>query len=84
MKNGRTLTELAIELDRQRNAKHDYLLDTRNITMDYTGDSHQIVLHNREKNLDTVLGVNEVAHRQIGAALGIPARDRPKLCVNLP
>ena len=33
MKNGRTLTELAIELDRQRNAKHDYLLDTRNITM---------------------------------------------------
>ena len=79
MKNGRTLTELAIELDRQRNAKHDYLLDTRNITMDYTGDSHQIVLHNREKNLDTVLGVNEVAHRQIGAALGIPAKYYDKM-----
>lgn len=79
MKNGRTLTELAIKLDRQRNAKHDYLLDTRNITMDYTGDSHQIVLHNREKNLDTVLGVNEVAHRQIGAALGIPAKYYDKM-----
>lgn len=79
MKNGRTLTELAIELDRQRNAKHDYLLDTRNITMDCTGDSHQIVLHNREKNLDTVLGVNEVAHRQIGAALGIPAKYYDKM-----
>lgn len=34
MKFGRTLMELAQELDRQRNAKHDYLLDTRNIIMD--------------------------------------------------
>ena len=31
MKNGRSLMELAQELERQRNAKRDYLLDTRNL-----------------------------------------------------
>ena len=33
MKNGRSLMELAQELERQRNAKRDYLLDTRNLEM---------------------------------------------------
>ena len=46
MKFGRTLMELAQELDRQRNAKHDYLLDTRNIIMDSTEDGQSITLQN--------------------------------------
>lgn len=79
MKNGRSLTELAIELDRQRNVKHDYLLDTRNITMNYADEGHQIVLHNRAANLDTVLRVNDVAHSQIGQVLGIPAKYYNKM-----
>lgn len=79
MKNGRTLTELAIELDRQRNAKKDYLLDTRNIIMDYTGENHQITLQNEAQRMNTILGVNDVAHRQIGSTLGIPAKYYDKM-----
>lgn len=79
MKTGRTLTELAIELDRQRSAKRDFLLDTRNITMDYTGDGHMITLHNEAQRMSTLLGVNDIAHRQIGSALGIPARYYDKM-----
>ncbi len=75
MKFGRTLTELAMELDRQRSAKKDYLLDTRNIGMDFlgAGNGFQITLHNEAKHTDTMLGMNDVAHRQIGQALKIPA-----------
>lgn len=75
MKFGRTLTELAMELDRQRSAKKDYLLDTRNIGMDFLGEGNgfQITLHNEAKHTDTMLGMNDVAHRQIGQALKIPA-----------
>lgn len=80
MKHGRTLTELAVELERQRKAKHDYLLDTRDLRLDYVDKSHQLTMHNNGRMLDTVLGVNEIAHRQIGTALGIPAKyyDRMK------
>jgi hypothetical protein len=79
MKNGRTLTELAMELDRQRNAKKDYLLDTRSIVMDYTGDRHMITLHNEAQRTNTMLDLNGIAHRQVGAALGIPAKYYDKM-----
>ncbi len=79
MKTGRTLTELAMELDRQRNAKKDYLLDTRSIVMDYTGDRHMITLNNEAQRTNTMLNLNGVAHRQVGAALGIPAKYYDKM-----
>ena len=80
MKYGRTLTELAIELDRQRTAKKDYLLDTRNLIMDATeGGSHILTMQNPAQHISTMLGVNEVAHRQIGSALGIPPKYYDKM-----
>lgn len=80
MKHGRTLTELAIELDRQRNAKRDYLLDTRSLIMDAASDGSQtLTMHNAAQHTSTVLGVNDIAHRQIGTALGIPARYYDKM-----
>ena len=88
MKFGRTLTELAMELDRQRNAKKDYLLDTRNINVDFLGEGNgfQMTLHNEAKHSNTMLGINDVAHRQIGSTLKIPAqyydrmrRENPEL-----
>lgn len=79
MKHGRTLTELAIELDRQRKVKKDYLLDTRNIRMDFTTDNHQITLINDEQKTSTILGLNDIAHRQIGSTLGIPAKYYDKM-----
>lgn len=79
MKFGRTLMELAQELDRQRNAKHDYLLDTRNIIMDSTDDGQSITLQNPQQHMNTILRVNDIAHRQIGSALGIPAKYYDKM-----
>lgn len=79
MKHGRTLTELAIELERQRKTKRDFLLDTRDLRMDYTGDSHYLTMHNEGRMLDSILGVNEIAHRQIGTTLSIPAKYYDKM-----
>lgn len=79
MKTGRTLVELAIELERQREAKKDYLLDTRSLILDYAGENYQLTMHNEAKRLDTILDVNDIAHRQIGASLGIPARYYDKM-----
>lgn len=79
MKFGRTLTELAMELDRQRNAKHDYLLDTRNIIMDSTENGQSITLQNPQQHMNIILRVNDIAHRQIGSALGIPAKYYDKM-----
>lgn len=75
MKNGRSLMELAQELERQRNAKRDYLLDTRNLEMGFVeAGAYQMMMRNDSKNVSTLLGVGEIAHRQIGSALGIPAK----------
>lgn len=79
MKHGRTLTELAIELDRQRKVKKDYLLDTRNVKMDAMENFFQITLINDEQRANTILGVNDIAHRQIGSTLGIPAKYYDKM-----
>ena len=79
MKHGRTLTELAIELDRQRKVKKDYLLDTRYVKMDAMENFFQITLINDEQRANTILGVNDIAHRQIGSTLGIPAKYYDKM-----
>lgn len=79
MKFGRTLMELAQELTRQADAKHDYLLDTRNIQMDALDNGHQITLQNEQQHNSTILGVNDIAHRQIGQTLKIPATYYDKM-----
>lgn len=80
MKNGRSLMELAQELERQRNAKRDYLLDTRNLEMGFVeAGAYQMMMRNDSKNISTLLGVGEIAHRQIGSALGIPAKYYDKM-----
>lgn len=80
MKNGRSLMELAQELERQRNAKRDYLLDTRNLEMGFVeAGAYQMMMRNDSKNVSTLLVVGEIAHRQIGSALGIPAKYYDKM-----
>lgn len=76
MKFGRTLTELAMELDRQRNAKKDYLVDTRNMIMD---EGTQLSIRNDKTGEVLIFGVNEVAHDQIGQRLGIPSKYYDKM-----
>lgn len=79
MKYGKTLQELAIELDRQNNAKKDYLLDTRNLIMDADENGAVLTMTNDSTHTSTLLGVNEIAHFQIGQALGIPSRYYEKM-----
>lgn len=79
MKSGRTLTELAIELERQRTAKKDYLVDTRNITMDADDKNAMISIKNDKTGETLILNVNEIAHNQIGTNLGIPAKYYDKM-----
>lgn len=66
MKTGRTLTELAREIERQENSKRDYIADTRNVTMT---DTAQIQFGDVAP-----VAVNEVAHDQIGGHTKIPAQ----------
>ena len=73
MKFGRTLMELAMELDRQRNAKRDYLVDTRNMIMDADEQGAQLTLRNDVTRQNQILNIGEIAHDQIGQALKIPA-----------
>lgn len=79
MKNGRTLMELAMELDRQAKAKADFLVDTRNMQMDSLDVGHQLTLINDQQHSNSIFGVNEIAHRQIGTTLGIPAKYYDKM-----
>lgn len=86
MLKGKTLTELAMELDRQNRMKQDYLLDTRNLVMDADFDGAMLTMHDEINNTNTLLGINDIAHQQIGTELGIPRsyydkmrRENPEL-----
>lgn len=84
MKFGKTLTELAIELDRQNKAKKDYLVDTRNLVMDADAHNAQISIRNDTTGETIILNVNEIAHNQIGTNLGIPAKYYDKMRTDNP
>ena len=79
MKTGRKdIMELALELNRQMNAKKDYLVDTRSMHFDVGESGEQLSLDNGAGTTH-ILGVNEIAHNQIGAALGIPSKYYDKM-----
>jgi len=73
MKYGKSLQELAIELDRQNSAKKDLLVDTPALSM--TGGCMMTV-----GDYDySEFGINDTAHRQIGTHLGIPSKYYDKM-----
>lgn len=72
MKAGKTLHELELELVRQNNAKQDFLLDTRDLVMDADEHGATLSMNNRRTGEVTLLGINDIAHSQIGNELGIP------------
>ena len=87
MKSGLNITQMRDELLRQSGAKADYVVDTRCLEMDY-GDTGMVLrmLDERSNDLVEPLDINQIAHRQIGTQLKIPApyydrmmRDNPTL-----
>ncbi len=68
MKTGRTLTELAIELERQSSTKKDFIASTEVLEMTDTG---AMIL---EGDTTQEFEIADVAHTQIAARLDIPAK----------
>ena len=77
MKEGKTLQELAIELDRQQTAKK-VIVDMGALSMDTS--STGLALQVTGGSTLAKYGINDIAHRQIGQHLKIPAAyyDRMK------
>ena len=75
MKTGKTIQELAAEIDRQNKAKADYLVNTASIHMEPCGGTPLLhVLDDKGEDLVEPLDVRQTAHEQIGAYLNIPRR----------
>lgn len=70
MKTGKSITELAAEIARQANSRHDYIADTRTIGLDAVGGG-DIVLDMADHG---PAPLNDLAHGQIADHVGIPAK----------
>ena len=75
MKTGKSVGELCNELERQNNTKKDLIVDTRRLSMNNSENGIVLdVTDNRDNNIFiNRLGINDIAHRQIGTELKIPA-----------
>lgn len=81
MKQGKTITQLAMEIERQQAAKQDFIADTRMMRIATNGDGNGV-----QVEVDNVgrFGIRETAHRQIGAKTGIPAKYYDRMLVENP
>lgn len=82
MKQGRSLQALGAELQRQRNARQDFVADTR--YMDFKADSNGSSITLNLKGNHQVFGLDELAHQQIASRLQIPYRYYQKMQVEQP
>lgn len=69
MKTGKTLTQLATEIERRANAKADYVASTTNLEMVAGPQEVDLVVGG-----DKAFAVNGIAHDQIGIHTEIPAK----------
>lgn len=85
MKAGLTIEALAAEILRQKDAKEDYLVNTSCLQMEPSGE--EVVMRILDGNRDDMiepLDVGEIAHRQIGTHLSIPAKYYEKMLAEMP
>jgi hypothetical protein len=79
MKTGKSLTELAIEIERRAEAKKDYVVGTENVALDVQGEGPPLLTFG-----DKVYGINGIAHDQIGEHAGIPAKYYDRMLAEEP
>lgn len=72
MKQGRTLEELGVELQRQRNARQDFVADSRKLSFATDDGGSRLSMEMGKDLLE--FGVNPLAHQQISSRLGIPLK----------
>lgn len=82
MKQGKTIIQLAQELERQRMERKDYIADTRNLQVETHGGISRLTLGMDEKTEIFIL--NELAHKQIADRLQIPQRYYNKMRTEYP
>lgn len=83
MKNGRTLQQLGAELQRQREARKDFITDTRH--MDFKArDNGSATISLDIKGQRHNFEVDELAHKQIASRLQIPYRYYQKMQAEQP
>lgn len=77
MKQGKSLIELGNELQRQRNARKDFIADTRTLEMASTdcGSIMRLFIDNNPHEFT----VSDIAHQQIASRLQIPFRYYQKM-----
>ena len=81
MKAGKSLEEMVHELQRQNDTKKDILVDTRRLSMEpFNG----VMALNVDSDNVERLGINDIAHRQIGTELKIPAPYYERMRENYP
>ena len=83
VKQGSTLPDLAQELQRQLESKADYLADTRRLAIEniVAGEDAWPVLKVDEEG---TYAITDLAHRQIGDRLGIPAKYYDRMRAGAP
>ena len=82
MKTGRTLSSLAKELERQAQAKKDFLVDTRLMRIETVGGASRLsILGNGNSQ---IYQVGNMAARQIADRLNIPAGYEGPMKAELP
>lgn len=69
MKNGRSLVQLAEEVQRRAGAKHDYVARAEALAVQVIAETQELKLHVG----GDPFGINEITHDQIGQYLQIPA-----------
>lgn len=82
MKNGRTLASLAKELERQAQAKTDYLVDTRLMKMETENGASRLSMPVNGSTENFV--VNDIAERQLADRLKIPAAYYDRMKAEIP
>lgn len=82
MKQGKTLSELGRELQRQRLNRQDFLADTRSLEME--SDCYGSTLRMSLDRHDYSFTVGDNAHQQIASRLNIPYRYYVKMQVTAP
>ncbi len=72
MKQGRTLPEVLTELQHQNEVKRDYIAPAQVLSL--SNDGSTVTLNHIGSKDSEVLGTTDLFHRQVGSALGIPAK----------
>jgi len=77
MKQGRSIIQLANELERQRQARKDYIADTRSLYVETDQGKSRLTI-NLDDNAETFV-LNELAHKQLAERLQIPQKYYNKM-----